>query len=404
MRISSRSHLINRRRLLGASILGGLGAAILPRMALSEGSGPIPIGTLTPLTGAGANYGGRMRDAVAGVVAAVNEQGGILGRQIKLVSEDDATSPEAGVRAARKLIDVDRVTAILGVWASAVTTAVAPLCWESGTALFCTSGADSITRLPHQGYIFRTEPGAELQVEQVTDFMLGEGAKRLAYMGPQTPFTEPSIRRMTEVATRAGAEVASVIYESEKASYRSEVDKILGSTPDFVYFGGYAPDTIVLIKDLYRAGYDGRVVGPSYVIDADFLSTVPNEATEGAYVFYTATSNETGALDRIKAILNIDQPDAYTAQTYDHANLALLAIAAGNEASGTTIRDNVRNISQGDGEKVGFVLDGAGLLAEGKQVNYEGASGPCDFDDIGDITSVVTNFNVVKDGKLVHYK
>jgi branched-chain amino acid transport system substrate-binding protein len=286
-----------------------------------------------------------------------------------------------------------------------VTTAVAPLCWESGTALFCTSGADSITRLPHKGFIFRTEPGAELQVEQITDFMLAEGAKRLAYMGPQTPFTEPSIKRMTEVATKAGAEVASVIYESEKASYRSEVDKILSSKPDFIYFGGYAPDTIVLVKDLYKAGYDGPRVGPSYVIDAEFLKTVPNEATEGAYVFYTATSNETGAVDRIKSILKVDQPDAYTCQTYDHANLALLALAAGKgEPAGSVIRDNVRTISQGEGEKVGFAVDGAKLLAEGRKINYEGASGPCDFNELGDIVSVLTSYQVVKTGKLENYK
>ena len=97
MRISSKLQLISRRQLLGASVLAGFGAIVMPRIALSQGNGPIPIGTLTPLTGAGANYGGRMRDAVAGVIAAANEQGGILGRQIHLVSEDDETNPEAGV-------------------------------------------------------------------------------------------------------------------------------------------------------------------------------------------------------------------------------------------------------------------------------------------------------------------
>jgi branched-chain amino acid transport system substrate-binding protein len=405
MLIPTTAEAITRRRLLGTSFLAGLSAAILPRLALSAEGEPIPLGTLTPLTGAGANYGGRMRDGVAGVVAAVNESGGILGRQIKLISEDDQTNPEAGVRAARKLIDVDKVVAIVGVWASSVTTAVAPLCWESGTALFCTSGADSITRLPHKGFIFRTEPGAELQSGQVTEFMLGEGAKRLAYMGPQTPFTKPSIQRMTDIATKAGAEVASVIYESEKASYRSEVDQIMASKPDFLMFGGYAPDTVVLIKDLYKAGYAGKAVGPSYVIDGEFLKTVPKEATEGVYVYYAATSNVAGAVDKLKSILKIDQLDAYTAQTYDHANLVLLALAAGKgEASGTVVRDNVRNVSQGGGEKVGFAVEGAKLLAEGKKINYEGASGPCEFNELGDITDVVTSFDVVKDGKIEKYK
>ncbi len=67
----------------------------------------------------------------SGSPSEVNAAGGVLGRQIQLVSEDDQTNPEAAVRAARKLIDVDKVAAIMGTWASAVTTAVAPLCWES---------------------------------------------------------------------------------------------------------------------------------------------------------------------------------------------------------------------------------------------------------------------------------
>jgi branched-chain amino acid transport system substrate-binding protein len=101
-----------------------------------------------------------MLRAIQGVVEEANAAGGIRGRQIRVVAEDDQTNPDAGVRGARKLIDVDRVSAIMGTWASAVTTAVAPLCWENRLPLFTVSGADSITLLPHQGYIFRTQPNS----------------------------------------------------------------------------------------------------------------------------------------------------------------------------------------------------------------------------------------------------
>ena len=67
-----------------------------------------------------------MVKAVKAVIDEVNAAGGVLGRKVELISEDDQTNPEAGVRAARKRIDVDKVSAILGTWASSVTTAVAP--------------------------------------------------------------------------------------------------------------------------------------------------------------------------------------------------------------------------------------------------------------------------------------
>src|SRR5215468_4142397 len=133
------------------------------------------LGGTEALAAAGGSYGPSMRKAMAWVVEQVNAGGGVLGRRVELVSEDDQTNPDAGVRAARKLIDVDRVAAIMGTWASSVTTAVAPLCWESKTFLTTVSGSDSITQLPHQGYLVRTQPNTHLQVAKLSAFVLQLG-------------------------------------------------------------------------------------------------------------------------------------------------------------------------------------------------------------------------------------
>src|SRR5258708_610897 len=127
-------HSIGRR----TAPLTRVAAVAAPAVVRAQGE-PIKIATLTPLTGAGGPYGPTMAKAAAAVVEAVNSAGGVLGRKVVLVSEDDQTSPEPAVRAARKLIDVDKVSAIMGTWASSVTTAVAPLCWESKTPLFTVS-------------------------------------------------------------------------------------------------------------------------------------------------------------------------------------------------------------------------------------------------------------------------
>ncbi len=134
---------------------------------------------LTPLTGAGGFDGPRMLRAMQAVANEVNDAGGVLGRQVELVVEDDQTNPEAAVRAARKLIEVDEVPVIMGTWASAVTAAVAPVCWESKTFLTTVSGADSITLLPHQGYLIRTQPNNHLQAQKHAEFIAGLGAKRV---------------------------------------------------------------------------------------------------------------------------------------------------------------------------------------------------------------------------------
>ena len=128
---------ITRRGLLQATV-----AIAVPVIARAQGTA-LNLGVLTPLTGAGSFDGPRMLKAMQAVANDINGAGGLLGRKVELVVEDDETNPEAAVRAAHKLVDVDKVPVIMGTWASAVTTAVAPVCWESKTFLTTVSGADS---------------------------------------------------------------------------------------------------------------------------------------------------------------------------------------------------------------------------------------------------------------------
>src|SRR5438132_12741878 len=99
-----------------AAIASGVAALTAPSVVRAQGE-PIKIATLTPLTGSGGPYGPVMAKVAAAVVEEVNAAGGVLGHKAQLVSEDDQTNPDAGVRAARKLIDVDKVSAIVGTWA-----------------------------------------------------------------------------------------------------------------------------------------------------------------------------------------------------------------------------------------------------------------------------------------------
>jgi branched-chain amino acid transport system substrate-binding protein len=388
---------LNRRAFMGTTA-----AALATPALLRAQSGAIKIGSLTPLTGVGGTYGPSMRDAIGGVIAQVNAAGGLLGREVELVSEDTQTSPEAAVRAARKLIDVDQVSAILGTWASSVTTAVAPLAWESKTMLMCVSGADSITELPHQGFICRTQPNSKLQIQVAGDFMVAEGATNLAWIGPQTPFAASSIAIMEEIAAANGAGMENLIYEADKSTYRSEVDQILRGNPNFIMLGGYSADSTVLLRDIWQAGYEGKVIGPAYAVNKSLLETLPADVTEGVFTWEGAPAVESGAYANVASILGVEDVDPYSAQTHDHASLTLLAMAAGGDSTGDTVRANVRTISQGDGQMVETAVDGLAALEGG--INYQGASGPCDFDEIGDITGTQFVFKSISGGAPSDYK
>jgi ABC-type branched-subunit amino acid transport system substrate-binding protein len=386
-----------RRTLLKGA--GALAAAALAPATLRAQNEPLRLGILTPLTGAGSADGPRMLAAMQAVAKEVNAAGGVLGRQIEFVIEDDQTNPDAAVKAARKLIDVDRVPVIMGTWASAVTTAVAPLCWESKTFLTTVSGADTITKLPHQGYLIRTQPNNFLQATNHAKFILGLGKKRIFALSIQAPFTVPTHDRLAEVLKEGGAEmVGFAIYDKDKTSYRSEVDQALKTKPDMLYLNGYAPDETVVLKDLYKAGYEGGKFAQSYAITQKVLDSLPHEVTEGIYTVQPSADIDSPAWAAAAKRLAIAQPDSYECQATDWISIVCLTIAKAKAATGTALRDTVRSVTQGAGTKVYTAVEGLGLLAKGQDVNYEGASGPCGFNEIGDILDCKFRFNQVEKG------
>ena len=137
-----------------------------------------------------------------------------------------------------------------------------------------------------------------------------------------------------------------------------------------------------------------------------FVDGAGKEAAEGIYsIADPSPAFDSSAYTKLKALVKKDQLDTFICQAYDHANLAILSMAKGKDASGTAIRDNIRKIANNDaGTVVDNALDGLKLIAEGKEIKYSGASGPCKFADNGNIIEVAFRTAQVKDGKLVEVK
>jgi branched-chain amino acid transport system substrate-binding protein len=380
-----------------ATLLAGL-ALPFARAAAAQ-PGPIRIGALTPQTGAGGSYGPPMVKVARAIVAEINAAGGVGGRMIELISEDDETNPDTGVRAARKLIDVDKVCAIIGTWASAVTTAVAPLCWESQVMLFTVSGGDGITKLPHKGYIIRTQPDSNLQSQRFGQFVVGRGAKKVFFLAAQTPFAESIYAAMGAELKQHGAEaIGQIIYDASKTTFRTEIGRALKANPDTIYLNSYAPDVTVLLRELYQAGFDGKKYTLAYAANAKVVGSLPPDVTEGLVTMAPSPDIDSPAYKKVQSIIGPD-PDPYSCQVHDHVSLVALSIGKAGAATGPAIHDAVRAVGYPAGVKVSSAIEGLKLLVAGKEVNYEGASGPCKFTDIGNIQGCKFRFEVIEKGQ-----
>ncbi len=387
-------HGLTRR----TALLGGLALpAIAP--SLARAAEPIPIGALLPLTGAGGAYGPSMAKVAKAVADEINAGGGVLGRPLGLFTEDDETNPDSGVKAAHKLIDINHVVAICGTWASAVTTAVAPVCWQSKTMLFTVSGADSITKLPHHGYIIRTQPNSHLQALRVADFIAARGAKSFFSLSAQTPFAHDVYTQMTEeFAKKGGKALGDIIYDASKTSFRAEVEKAVAAKPDLIFLNAYAPDLAILLRNIYQAGFSGPRFTPGYAATPKVIASLPKPVTDGLLSYAPSPDPGSPGYKRVKEILGVE-PDPYSCQVYDHVSLAALAMAQGKAATSQAIHDNVRAVGDEKGMPVTDAVAGLKAIAAGHAINYSGASGPCKFDAIGDILGCKFRFDLVKDGK-----
>jgi branched-chain amino acid transport system substrate-binding protein len=389
-----------RRRVL-KGMLAASGLALAPHYARAAINGPIKLGGLLPLTGAGGIWGPQMAHVQSTVIDEVNADGGIAGQKIQYFAEDDQTNPDAGVLAVRKLIDVDGVCAVMGVWSSAVAAPTLPICWQNKVTMLAIAASDSLSELPHQGYFIRTNVHVALQGQEIGKFALSKGVKNIFIFLAQTPFSTPMMKGLIDEVTPTGIKTQSLTYDSRKTSFRSEVDQALRGKPDMIMLGGYPQDNIIIMKDLYRAGYDGVIVGTGTGVTSQLLEGAGKDVVEGLYTVQPSPAVGSSAYKKLQKIAGAEVPDTSLCQCYDQVNLALLSIAAAKEATGTAIRDTIRKIGGPDGEVVDNVPDGLKRLAEGKTINYEGASGPCEFLPNGNVARAYFRTLQVKNGQLV---
>lgn len=395
--MSEQGHIGRRQLLIAAA--GGALAAGLP--AIVRAQEPIRIGTLMPLTGGGGVYGPDMQRAVMLGAEVINKAGGVLGRPIQLFNEDSQTNPDAGVRGARKLIDVNKVVAILGTWSSAVTLAVGPICVQNRVVLMNCSGSEKVTDLGKTGYAYRTQASNVLWGAAFGRLAAERGFKRAAILAQQNPFAISMKDWFEQAFKKAGGQVIeAVMYNPEQGSYRGELTRAFAQKPDAVFIAGYTPDASILVKDWYKTGYGGHLLLPGFAATQKFIANVGPDAAEGILVVEAAPAPESKAFQQFKKLMGEEDLFLYSSQTYDQLSLVCLAMQAAGEATGEGIRRTMRAVSNPPGKLVSDAVEGIAALKQREKINYDGASGSCDFDESGDLLTKSFYVFQIKGGKI----
>lgn len=367
---------------------------------------PLRIGALNPITGPGSAYGSSMQKAILMAAEEINNAGGVAGKEIRIFSEDTQTAPEAGALAAKKLIEINKVDAILGTWSSGVAAAVMPITDSAGVLHLTNAGASNISS--KKGLMFRFSALSKRVGHAQASMISNMGYKRLATMA----FNNPSGREITQGAQEGWKElgsevVAAVVYEPERPGYRSEVQKVLASNPDAIIVGGYISDFSMIVREARQAGSDVQFFASAWSVNQRLIESLGAAATEGIMTHDYIPALEGDAFKIfsekfLKATGTEPSENYYACCAYDMMQVTAIAAEAA-AITGSEVRDAMHVVAGPPGKKVYDFAGAKELLDQGEKINYEGVSGPIDFDSDGNVKPLF-KLSQVQDGKVVYVR
>jgi len=352
---------------------------ILALMRLAGEPHEIRIGAVLPLTGGAGKYG---EDAKLGIELAIEEEnakGGINGKFVKVVFEDDQSSPQQTVSAFRKLTTLDKVPVIIGAMTSSSALAVAPIAERSRVVLVSPSA--SAPALSNAGdYIFRNELSdayGGLAQAKLTWSRLR--IQKVAILYINNDYGVGVKDAFLQTFEKLGGEVLGTeSFEPDAQDFRTQLTRIKQKSPEAIFMIAYK-ESIMILRQIKELGLKTKVLSTPLFEDREIIEKV-GEAAEGVIYVYYGGFKPQSKDEQIKRFVEAFRrsynrdPGYYSALAYDATNIVLLAIKKGGIKSA-----DIKN-----------------ALYEIK--DFLGVTGKTTFDANGDVTKPVI-LKTVKDGK-----
>ncbi|HAT03576.1 MAG TPA: hypothetical protein DCS29_02240 [Candidatus Magasanikbacteria bacterium] len=338
---------------------------------------PIKLGWLGPLTGDVSSVGTANREGTELAVKEINDAGGINGRKVEVVYEDGACDSKTASNAGNKLINVEKVTAIVGGLCSGETLANTTVAEENKVVMVAYgSTAPSLTTAGD--YIFRVVPSDSYQGKYAANFVYSTlGKKKVAVLYAKTDYTEGIAQVFIDEYKKLGGEVVLTdTFLQTDRDLKTQLTKVKNSEAEALYFPTYTEAAVVGFKQMKELGLSISIIGPEGYADPKIV------AAEGTHdTMYTAPvspENESFNNKFMAATKRTDVP-IYTTHAYDATKILLETIKkVGTDKE--MIKNELYNVK-----------------------NYQGVSGEITFDKNGDLATANYEIMVIKNNKSEKY-
>lgn len=239
----------------------------------------IKIGLYGTITGPNALAGEMMEKGGQLAIKQINEAGGINGRPVKLVVYDDKSSPEGAVKVVTRLVDVDKVIAIVGSNSSPNILASTQITEEAGIIQVGGGTSPKYTNAGYE-YIFRGTTNADLPNKAFVDTMKQMEVKKVALFYVASEYGKSGIQSVKELLGNDIEIICEETYQSTDTDYTGQIAKIINSKPDGVIVYGMTNELALSLKQFRRNGYEGYIYGPEGLGVPDIIN-VAGDAANG---------------------------------------------------------------------------------------------------------------------------
>ena len=394
-------------RLVGLTLVIAL---TLTLAACAGDKDPVKIGSIMDLTGDLGEFGPNMNDAILLAAKQINEAGGVLdGREIEIITKDGQTSDVVAVDAARALVDVDNVAAIIGPLASGITMAVANAVTVPNEIPEISSSATSpaVTVLDDNGYLFRTAVSDAFQGQILAQLAWDQGFRTASALFINNAYGQGLSEQFKTTFTELGGTVIELVpHESVQPTYASELEKATAGDPDVLVAISYPESASVYLREALESGAADTFLFVDGTKSLDIISAV-GDGLEGTYGTAPGAVESPSVQrfdDDFIAEYGRELPLPFIRESYDAMVLLAFAMEKAGSDDGAAIRDALQSVSRAPGVAIGTGLDeikrGLELLRDGQDINYEGASGPVDLDDNGDVSGAIEIWRI-ENGEIV---
>ncbi|OGJ57541.1 hypothetical protein A2881_03795 [Candidatus Peribacteria bacterium RIFCSPHIGHO2_01_FULL_55_13] len=363
------------RKFLALSSLAAMALA-----ACSAGGGDtIKLGFIGPLTGDAASYGADTLHGMQIAVDEINAAGGIGGKQIEIIAEDGKCTGADAATAAQKLMNIDKVVAIIGGQCSGETLAAAPIAEMAKVVMISpVSTSPDVTEAGE--FIFRNSPSDALKTKAMAKVFAEKNYAKIAIISENTDYAT-ALRDSLVAAVGTDAMVFNETSEPGTKDFRSLMTRLEDAEFDVFVPNGQSDAFIAAAMQQYReAGFTAPAFSQD-VADSANLGQIAGEAVEGMELINTSSKLGDTGPDSFAVHFRAKHGEpqsnlSFATLSYDATNL-LAKVIGEVGTDGTAVRDAVAKIT------------------------YEGAAGTFSFDANGDVVGIGYVLKKFEGGKIV---